>query len=110
MNITVTQKGNGFTAQSGNSFSHGFLSKDTVFITDIEVDEKLRGHGLGTKLVNAIVKKSRAKHLEAVHIVPKAVPFWNALKVKEGESDFNKNKRLVKEREKYIKDYLRKQY
>jgi predicted GNAT family acetyltransferase len=108
--IKVTQQGNGFTARIGDSFSHGFLDKDTMYITDIEVDEKMRGHGLGTKLVNAIVKKSRAKHLEAVHIIPKAIPFWKALKAKEGESSFNKNKALVKERESYIQNYLRKQY
>jgi predicted GNAT family acetyltransferase len=109
--IIVTQQGHAFTANIGNSYSHGFIDNDNnLFITDIEVSESMRGKGLGTKLVNAIIRKSNAKNVKAVHIIPKAVPFWKALKIKEGEPEFNKHKQLINERESYIKQYVNKQF
>lgn len=110
--IEVIQKGHGYTARLGDSFSHGFVGdKGDLYITDIDVDEKQRGKGIGKKLVNAIIKKSgvNRRNVHAVKIIPKAVPFWKALEIKEGKAQFDNNKKLKEEREKYIKDYLHRQ-
>lgn len=107
--IKVEVKGHGYTATLGDSFCHGFVGdKGKLYITDIEVDEKQRGKGIGKKLVNAIIKKSGVsrKQVQAVKIIPKAVPFWKALEINEGKEEFDSNRKLVGEREQYIKDRL----
>ena len=115
--IEVIQKGHGYTARLGDSFSHAFATYtdfgtiNGLYFTDIDVDEKQRGKGIGKKLVNAIIKKSGVskRNVHAVKIIPKAVPFWKALEIKEGKAQFDNNKKLREEREVYIKDYLHRQ-
>jgi GNAT superfamily N-acetyltransferase len=75
------------------SYVLGLVPKDGHFIiTDVFLDPKLRGKGLGKKMVARAIRESGASRVEAHDILEEAQGFWEALGIKgiEERGKFNK--------------------
>ncbi len=110
-NITVTKISHAYKAvlntskEEYQSNAHAFIDSGRIlYITNVTVREKDRGKGIGKLLVEALINKTKPKNIKGVYEVPEAKRFWNKMGIKEGKEEFYKNKKLVAEREKYIKN------